>query len=152
MRNSRVARRSIQEGFQMSERIERRLWLAASPEEVWDVVTGADWLADEVTFELRPGGDASFRSSNKVKSGWVEEACDPARSTDGSGRLAFWWATDGEPATRVEVTLEPARGWDGPEGTRLRIVESRPLDVLDLIATPLPRTGGATYGPALLAA
>ena len=136
----------------MSERIERRLWLAASPEEVWDVVTGADWLAEDVTLDLRPGGDAAFRSGDELKGGWVEEACSPAWSPDGAGRLAFWWATDGEPATRVEVTLEPARGWDGPEGTRLRIVESRPLDVLDLIGTPLPGTGGVNYGPALIAA
>jgi hypothetical protein len=136
----------------MSERVERRLWLAASTEQVWDVITGADWLADEVTLDLRPGGDALFRSGDEVKSGWVEEACGPTRSEDGSGRLAFWWTTDGEPATRVEVTLAPATGWDGPEGTRVRIIESRPLDVLDLIATPLPRTGGVTYGPALLAA
>jgi len=136
----------------MSERIERRLWLAASPEDVWDVVTGADWLADEVNLDLRPGGDASFRSSSEDKAGWVEEARPPSDSPDGSGRLAFWWASDDEPATRVELTLEPARGWDGPEGTRLRIVESRPLDVLDLIGTPLPRSGGVTYGPALVAA
>jgi uncharacterized protein YndB with AHSA1/START domain len=136
----------------MSERIERRLWLAASPEDVWEVVTGADWLADDVALDLRPGGDASFRSGDELKTGWVEEASTPSRSADGSGRLAFWWATDGEPATRVELTLEPARGWDGPEGTRLRIVESRPLDVLDLVGTPLPRTGGVTYGPALVAA
>jgi uncharacterized protein YndB with AHSA1/START domain len=136
----------------MSERIERRLWLAASPEDVWEVVTGPDWLADEVVFDLRPGGDASFRCGDELKTGWVEEASSPSRSADGSGRLAFWWATDGEPATRVELALEPARGWDGPEGTRLRIVESRPLDVLDLVGTPLPRTGGVTSGPALVAA
>ena len=137
----------------MSERIERRLWLAASPDVVWDVITGADWLADEVALDLRPGGDAEFRSGDEAKTGWVEEASNPARSADGAGRLAFWWATDGEPATRVELTLEPARGWDGPEGTRLRIVESRPLDVLDLVGTPLPGVGGTTtYGPALVAA
>jgi hypothetical protein len=136
----------------MSERIERRLWLAASPEDVWDVITGADWLADEVELDLRPGGDASFRDGDAFKSGWVEEASDPARSADGSGRLAFWWTTDGEPATRVEVTLDPARGWDGPDGTRLRIIESRPLDVLDLVGTPLRGIGGASYGPALVAA
>jgi hypothetical protein len=135
----------------MGERIERRRWLAASPEDVWDVVTSADWLADEVTLDLRPGGDASFRTREEYKSGWVEEASSPA-GPDGSGRLAFWWATGGEPATRVELTLEPARGWDSPHGTRLRIVESRPLDVLDLVGLPLPRTGGATYGPALIAA
>jgi hypothetical protein len=135
----------------MSNRVERRLWLEAAPEDVWDVVTGGGWLADEVVFDLRPGGDASFRSGADVKTGWIEEACPPAGG-DGAGRLAFWWATDGEPATRVELTLEPARGWDGPDGTRLRIVETRPLDALDLIATPLPGAGGSTYGPVLLAA
>jgi hypothetical protein len=134
----------------MSDRVERRLWLAAAPDDVWDVVTGADWLADEVRLDLRPGGDASFRSGETVKTGWVEEAAAP--SEDGAGRLAFWWASDGDAATRVEVTVEAARGWDGPDGTRLRIVETRPLDALDLIATPLPGVGGATYGPALLAA
>jgi hypothetical protein len=136
----------------MSDRIERRLWIAASPEDVWDVITGADWLADEVRLDLSPGGDAEFRTGEERKSGWVEEATRPGGTAEGAGRLAFWWATDGAPATRVEVSLEPARGWDGPEGTRLRIVESRPLDMLDLIGTPLPRTDGATYGPALVAA
>jgi hypothetical protein len=133
----------------MSDRVERRLWVEAAPEDVWDVITGGSWLAEEVVFDLRPGGDASFRSGDDVKTGWIEEASPPR---DGAGRLAFWWATDGEPATRVELTLEPARGWDGPDGTRLRIVESRPLEALDLIATPLPGAGGATYGPVLLAA
>jgi Activator of Hsp90 ATPase homolog 1-like protein len=136
----------------MCDRIERRLWIAASPEDVWDVITSADWLADEVKLDPHPGGDAEFCTGAERKTGWVEEASRPGHSSDGAGRLAFWWATDGEPATRVEVTLEPARGWDGPEGTRLRIVESRPLDMLDLIGTPLPGVGGASYGPALVAA
>ena len=135
----------------MNDRVERRLWVGAEPAAVWNVITGGDWLAEEVELDLRPGGDASFRSGDSVKNGWIEEACPPSCG-DGTGRLAFWWATDGEPATRVELTLEPARGWDGPEGTRLRIVESRPLDALDLVATPLPGTGGATYGPVLVAA
>jgi hypothetical protein len=134
----------------MSGRVERRAWLPADPDKVWDVVTGEDWLAEEVSLDLRPGGDASFRSGDEVKTGWVEEAARP--SQDGDGRLAFWWAVVGEPATRVEVTVERARGWDGPDGTRLRIVETRPLDALDLIATPLPGVDGSTYGPALLAA
>ena len=134
----------------MTDRVERRTWLPADPEEVWDVVTGQDWLAEEVSLDLRPGGDASFRSGEETRTGWVEEAARP--SQDGEGRLAFWWAIDGEPASRVEVTIQRARGWDGPEGTRVRIVESRPLEALDLIATPLPGVGGSTYGPALLAA
>src|ERR1700683_5139608 len=63
----------------MSERIERQLWLAASPEDVWDVVTGADWLADDVTLDLRPGGDAAFRFGRVPKSGSVDEARGPSR-------------------------------------------------------------------------
>jgi hypothetical protein len=65
-----------------------------------------------------------------------------------ASRLAFWWSSDDEPATRVELTLEP----DADGGTRLRVVESRPLDVLDLVGIPLGRTGGASFGPALIAA
>jgi hypothetical protein len=48
----------------------------------------------------------------------------------------------------VELTLQP----DDDGGTQLRVVESRPLDVLDLVGTPLRRTGGASFGPALVAA
>jgi hypothetical protein len=35
--------------------------------------------------------------------------------------------------------------------TVLRIVETRPLAVLDLVGVPLPGHGGTTYGPALVA-
>ena len=125
----------------MPERIERTLSLPAPPETIWEVVTDDGWLADEVCFDLRPGGDAHFQSQASSKAGWVEEAIAPSR-------LAFWWAVDDEPATRVELTLESQD--DG--GTRLRVVESRPLDVLDLIGTPLRRTGGVPFGPALVAA
>lgn len=125
----------------MTDRIERELLLPASPEEVWDAVTSGDWLADEVQIDLRPGGDASFRSRDGVKTGWVEEASRPTR-------LAFWWAADGEPATRVELRLE--RCLDAL--TRLSVVETRPLDVLDLVGVPLPGSGGARFGPALVAA
>lgn len=125
----------------MAERVERILSLPAPPETVWDVVTADGWLAEEVRLDLQPGGDALFRSRHSSKAGWVEEAVAPSR-------LAFWWARDDEPATRVELTLET----DDGGGTRLRVVESRPLDVLDLVGTPLGRTGGASYGPALVAA
>ena len=125
----------------MADRIERILSLPASPETVWDVVTADGWLADEVDLDLRPGGDADFRSRQSSKTGWIEEAMTPSK-------LAFWWALDDEPATRVELTLQP----DENGGTQLRVVESRPLDVLDLVGTPLGRTGGASFGPALVAA
>jgi uncharacterized protein YndB with AHSA1/START domain len=124
----------------MTDQIERELLVQAPPEEVWDAVTGPGWLADDVHLDLRPGGDAEFRSPDEVKTGWIEDVRAPER-------LAFWWATDDQPATRVELTLT-----EDEAGTRLRVVESRPLDVLDLVGTPLPRIGGKSYGPALVAA
>lgn len=124
----------------MSEQIERELLLEATPEEVWAVVTGDGWLADEVLLDLHPGGDASFRTASEEKSGWVEEVSAPHR-------LAFWWTADDEPATRVELTLRPAQ-----ERTLLRVVETRPLELLDVVGIPLPGTSGPAYGPALVAA
>jgi len=124
----------------MTDRIERELLIEAAPDTVWSAVTGDGWLADEVDLDLRPGGDASFRSSDSVKTGWIEEVSAPTR-------LAFWWAADGEPATRVELTLRVEH-----DGTRLCVVETRPLHLLDLVGMPLPRISGPTFGPALIAA
>jgi uncharacterized protein YndB with AHSA1/START domain len=132
----------------MSDRIEREVRLPAAVEDVWDAVIGDGWLADEVALDLWPGGDASFRWDGATdKRGWVEDVCAP-EGGDEAARLAFWWAADDQPATRVEVTIAP----DGERAAWLRIVETRPLDRLDLIGTPLPGTGGTTYGPALVAA
>jgi uncharacterized protein YndB with AHSA1/START domain len=126
----------------MTDRVEREMEIPASPADVWDAVTGDGWLADEVEIELRPGGGARFRSGEERREGWVEEAIAPSR-------LAFWWAADEDPATRVELTIEPRDG-----GCSLRVVETRPLDVLDLVGVPLPGFGGQgrTFGPALVAA
>ncbi|HJS97119.1 MAG TPA: SRPBCC domain-containing protein [Solirubrobacteraceae bacterium] len=124
----------------MSERIEREVWLPVSPEAVWDAVTSDGWLAERVSLDLRPGGEAEFESADGVRSGWIEDVCAPER-------LSFWWSDDDEPASRVELRID-TRG----DSTRLRIVETRPLEVLDLVGVPLPGTGGATFGPALVAA
>ncbi len=124
----------------MTERIERELWLPATPDTVWDAVTSDGWLADRVRIDLRPGGDAHFDSDGGARSGWVEDVSAP-------DRLTFWWALDDEPASRVELRIDEREA-----GTRLRIVETRPLEVLDLVGVPLPHAGGAAYGPALVAA
>ena len=126
----------------MSERIERDVWLPAAPEAVWDAVTGDGWLADRVDLDLRPGGEARFESGDHVRTGWIEEVSAPAR-------LSFWWSDEdeAEPASRVELRIDASE-----EGTRLRIVETRPLEVLDLVGVPLPGAGGARFGPALVAA
>ncbi len=131
----------------MIEQVERELELEASAQEVWEAVTGDGWLADEVAFELRPGADATFRSARTEKSGWVEEASPPQLADDGAARLIFWWGAAGAPATRVEVTIGPSE-----RGTRLRVVESRPLELLDLVGASLPSTGQRSFGPAMVAA
>jgi uncharacterized protein YndB with AHSA1/START domain len=148
----------------MAERIERELLLEASPTEVWQALTDrrwlTEWLADEVFLELRPGGEAWFRFGETVRSGWVEEISPPDTEpspadvppsrpgAEPSGRLAFWWADDDEPASRVELAVTA----EEPGRTRLRVTETRPLEVLDLVGLRLPGPGGGTYGPALVAA
>jgi len=124
----------------MSHTVMREAVLPTPPEHVWELVTSDGWLADRVELELTPGGEARFATADGERRGWVEEARAPER-------LAFWWADGDEPASRVELTLEPI----GSDATRLRICESRPLDVLDLIGMPLPGPGGRSYGPAMVA-
>ena len=133
----------------MTDTIEREIELPADVDTVWQAVTNPDflseWLADEVWLDLRPGVDALFVTGDEVRTGWVEEIAPPG--ADGNGRLAFWWAVDDEPASRVCLSVT-SRG-DGR--SLLRIVETRPLAVLDLVGVPLPGHGGTTYGPALAA-
>lgn len=137
----------------MTDRIARELSLPAPPAEVWHAVTDParlrEWLADEVILDLRPGGDAWFRIGEDSRSGWVEEVSPPGDGAGSlEGRLVFWWADGDEPASRVELVITPVEHG----GTRLRVTEARPLDVLDLVGIPLPGAGGARLGPALVAA
>jgi uncharacterized protein YndB with AHSA1/START domain len=134
----------------MTDLIEREMDLAATPDAVWEALTDPDWLgswlADAVELELWPGGEARFAVGDSVRTGWVEEVTPPGDER-GDGRLAFWWAEDGEPASRVELSLSPL-----DPGTRLRVVETRPLQLLDLVGVPLPGQAGQRFGPALVAA
>jgi hypothetical protein len=130
-----------------TERIDREVLVPATADELWRVITGHGWLADEVEIDLVPGGDASFRSRDSVRTGWVEEA-QPPGGEDDQGRLVFWWTKDGEAASRVELTLDPQED----SLTRLRIAETRPLEALDLVGIPLPPANGSAHGPALLMA
>jgi uncharacterized protein YndB with AHSA1/START domain len=134
----------------MTDSIAREMDFTASPAEVWEALTDpgwlTSWLADGVELELWPGGEARFALGDSVRSGWVEEVSAPAGDGDG-GRLAFWWGDDGEPASRVELSVLPL-----DRGTRLRVVETRPLELLDLVGVPLPGQAGRRFGPALVAA
>jgi hypothetical protein len=130
----------------MTECVERELLLPASVRDVWGVVTGDGWLADEVDLDLQTGGEAQFRCADEVKTGWIEEVVVPDE-TARRARLIFWWAAEGEAASRVQLTLEERN-----ELTRMRIVETRPLELLDLVGVPLPGVSGPSFGPALVAA
>jgi uncharacterized protein YndB with AHSA1/START domain len=146
-----------EESRPMTDSVQRELVLSAAAADVWRAVTDpdrlADWLADEVALELRPGGEARFRIGAEIRTGWVEEVSPPSAGAPSdqrhrAGRLAFWWAVDGEPASRVELQLIPVSA----DATRLRVVETRPLEILDLVGIALPSHGGSRYGPALVAA
>jgi uncharacterized protein YndB with AHSA1/START domain len=110
--------------------IHREIFLPAPREEVWEALTEpdrlADWFANDVDLDLRPGGGASFRWSNgETRTATVTEV-DPAR------RLAFEWDDEGE----VAFTLA-----DDADGTRLTVVETSPewTAALDLQALALAR-------------
>ena len=96
--------------------LNREITLPAPPEEVWESLAEPEWLGEDARIELRPDGDV--RAGERT--GFVEEAEEPSR-------LVFWWSAPGEDATRVELDLEE----DGDD-TIVRVVESRPLAMLDL--------------------
>jgi uncharacterized protein YndB with AHSA1/START domain len=108
--------------------IRRQIVLPAPREEVWEALTDperlADWFANDVDFDLRPGGGASFRWSNGEERTATVTEVDPER------RLAFEWDDEGE----VEFTLD-----DDDDGTRLTVVETAPAwtTALDLQASAL---------------
>ena len=108
--------------------IRREIVLPAPREEVWEALTDpdrlADWFANDVDFDLRPGGGASFRWSNGEERSATVTEIDPER------RLAFEWEDEGE----VEFTLA-----DDVDGTRLTVVETAPelTTALDLQASAL---------------
>jgi uncharacterized protein YndB with AHSA1/START domain len=106
--------------------IRREIVLPAPRVEVWEALTDperlADWFANDVDLDLRPGGGASFRWSNGEERTATFTEVEPER------RLAFEWADDGE----VEFTLD-----DDVDGTRLTVVETVPswTTALDLQAS-----------------
>jgi len=110
--------------------IHREIVLPAPRDEVWEALTDperlADWFANDVDLDLRPGGGASFRWSNgETRTATVTEV-------DHERRLAFEWDDEGE----VAFTLA-----DDEEGTRLTVVETSPewTAALDLQASALAR-------------
>ena len=94
----------------------REITLPADADEVWRSLEQPEWLGEDASIDLRPDGEV--RAGDRT--GFVEEAQEPRR-------LVFWWAAPGEDSTRVELELDEEDG-----ETTVRVVESRPLAMLDL--------------------
>jgi uncharacterized protein YndB with AHSA1/START domain len=114
----------------MSE-VERETVVPGTPEEAWQAMVESEWLGEGVRIDAHAGGHVE-------PDGFVEEA-DPPR------RLVFWWSAPDDDATRVEIELDEV-----DEGTRVRVIESRPLAVLDAYGSDLGAAIGAR-GPQALA-
>ena len=99
----------------MEHTVERELTVPEEAEEVWRSLAEPEWLGEDAAIELREAGEVHAGD----RDGFVEEA-------DAPRRLVFWWSTPGEEATRVEIDLEECH-----DGTRVRVTESRPLEILD---------------------
>jgi uncharacterized protein YndB with AHSA1/START domain len=112
----------------------REITLPAPPEEVWESLAEPEWLGEDARIELRPDGDV--RAGERT--GFVEEA-------EEASRLVFWWSAPGEDATRVELDLEE----DGDD-TIVRVVESRPLAMLDLYGVEYVQAAPRPQQPELL--
>jgi len=113
----------------------REITLPATAEEVWRSLSEPAWLGEDAEIERRPEGEV--RAGDRT--GFVEEADEPSR-------LVFWWSAPGEDATRVELDLTE----DGDE-THLRVVESRPLALLDLYGAEIVYAAPGPQQPELLA-
>jgi uncharacterized protein YndB with AHSA1/START domain len=122
----------------MNKAVERELLVPESPEEVWRSLAEPAWLGEDASIELEPAGEVQVGE----RSGFVEEADEPRR-------LVFWWSAPDEDASRVELDLE-----ETDEGTRVRVTESRPLEILTVrgreLAVELDLAGG--QGPVASAA
>jgi uncharacterized protein YndB with AHSA1/START domain len=97
--------------------VERELLLPESPDEVWDALTDpdrlAEWFANDVELDLRPGGQGRFGWS----SGEEREAC--VERVDPERELVFRWS-DGTDQSVVAFSL-----FEVPGGTRLRVTETQ---------------------------
>lgn len=115
----------------MEHAVERELVVPEEPERVWQSLEQPEWLGEDASIELEPAG--AVRAGDR--SGFVEEADEPRR-------LTFWWSAEGEESTRVELELLP-----DADGTRIRVVESRPLALLDAVGPGLELELRSVAGP-----
>jgi uncharacterized protein YndB with AHSA1/START domain len=109
--------------------IEREILIEAPRDVVWRTITEpdriAEWFADRVQLELRPGGPGTFvfedrASTRPFTAGLLVEVVEPPR------RFSFRWAhpDDETPGPGNSVLVEFTLTAEGDERTRLRVVET----------------------------
>lgn len=96
--------------------ITREVVVAASVDDVWQLLTDEDelatWLADSVRLDPRPGGAGRFADGDTA---WLARVED----VDEGRRLRLtWWPEGGGPVSDVTFTVDAAE-----RGTRLIVVE-----------------------------
>lgn len=101
-------------------RIEREVWIEASPATVFEVITSPqhlrEWWPDEAVVDPTPGATGHLVFGDHVPVLTVADAVP--------GRLfSFRWTDDGGETLLVTFTLEPHDG-----GTRLHMVETGFVD------------------------
>jgi uncharacterized protein YndB with AHSA1/START domain len=113
----------------------REITLPATAEEVWRSLEEPAWLGDDASIELHPDGEVHVGD----RTGFVEEVVE-------ARRLVFWWAAPDEDSSRVELELEEDAGV-----THVRVVESRPLAMLDLYGAEIVTSAPPFRQPEMLA-
>src|SRR5688572_29256995 len=117
----------------MDHTVERELTVPDDVEDVWSSLAEPEWLGEDAAIDLREAGDV--RAGERT--GFVEEV-------DAPHRLVFWWSAPGGEGTRVEIDLEQLES-----STSIRVIESRPLAILDGRDLAIELGGGT--GPVALA-
>jgi uncharacterized protein YndB with AHSA1/START domain len=115
----------------------REITVPAPVDEVWRSLAEPAWLGEDASIELHPDGDVRAGE----RRGFVEEVEEPRR-------LVFWWAAPDEDSSRVELELDEED--DGR--TTVRVVESRPLALLDLYGVEVVTGAPGPQQPEMLAA
>jgi len=117
--------------------IERETLIEAPADVVWRTITEpeqiAQWFADRVQLDLRPGGHGTLVFDDKASARAVTVAV-VVKTVDPPHRFTFRWAhPDGEaPVPGNSVLVEFTLSAEGDERTRLRVAETG----LDAIGWP----------------
>ncbi|MGK2956472.1 MAG: SRPBCC family protein [Solirubrobacterales bacterium] len=123
------------------EEMTREVELDCDPERAWQALTEeselSEWLGGDVEADLRPGGEITVREEDgSERSGFFE-------SIEEEQGISFWWSSEDEESTRVELELLPAVEGDG---CVVRVTETRPLFALETELAEIASSGPGT-GP-----